>query len=151
MSFFIPLSSPIFWNSNHLAAISLKDLHIFFYPSYKIHLYIYNNTTRILQHTIIHCPPFPHSIILKLHHFCYSKHISISFFISHTKSPFLESNIINVMTQKTTPAAALATVPYIFHTHTPQNTHTYLSYIFKFYVSQSVYVYIYIYIYKIHV
>ena len=118
-------------------------------------IFINNNTTHILQHTIIHCPSFPHSIILKLHHFCYTKHISISFFISHTKSPFLESNIINVMTQKTTPATALVTfnlhiihltLPYVFHTHSPQNTHTYLSCTFKFHVSQSIYIYIYIYI-----
>ena len=109
----------------------------------------------MLQHTIIHYPSFPHSIILKLHHFCYPKHISISFFISHTKSSFLESNIINVITQKTTPTTALATfnlhiiyltLSYIFQTHSPQNTHTYLSYIFKFHVSQSVCIYIYIYI-----
>ena len=55
------------------------------------------------------------------------------------------------MTQKTTPAAALATfnlhiihltLPYIFHTHSPQNTHTYLSCTFKFHVSQSIYIYI---------
>ena len=56
-------------------------------------LFIDNNTTHILQHTIIHYPSFPHSIILKFHHFCCPKHISISFFISHTKSPYLESNI----------------------------------------------------------
>ena len=114
-------------------------------------LFIDNNTTHILQHTIIHCSSFRHSIILKLHHFCCSKHISISFFISHTKSPFLESNIINVITQKTTPTATFATfnfhiihltLPYIFHTHSPRNTHTYLSYIFKSHVSQSVYIYI---------
>ena len=55
--------------------------------------FIDNNTTHILQHTIIHYPSFSHSIILKLHHFCCPKHISISFFISHTKSPFFESNI----------------------------------------------------------
>ena len=56
------------------------------------------------------------------------------------------------MTQKTTPATALATfnlhiihltLPYIFHTHSPQNTHTYLSCTFKFHVSQSTYIYIY--------
>ena len=116
-------------------------------------LFINNNTTHILQHTIIHYPSSPHSIILKLHHFLCPKHISISFFISHTKSSFLESNIINVITQKITPAAALATfnfhiiyltLPYIFQTHSPQNTHSYLSYIFKFDVSQSIYIYIYI-------
>ena len=121
-------------------------------------LFIDNNTTHILQHIIIHYPSFSHSIILKLHHFCYPKHIFISFFISHTKSPFLENNIINVITQKTTLAATLATfnlhiiyltLPYIFQTYSPQNTHTYLSYIFKFHVSQSIYIYIYI--YKIHV
>ena len=56
------------------------------------------------------------------------------------------------MTQKTTPTATFATfnlhiihltLPYIFHTHSPQNTHTYLSCTFKFHVSQSIYIYIY--------
>ena len=122
MSLFIPLSSPIFWNSNHLAAIPLKDLHIFFHPSYKIHLYIQQHNTHI---TIYHnpLPIFPTLHYSKTSSFFYSKHISISFFIFHTKSPFLDSNIINVMTQKTTSAAALAifnlhiihlTLPYIF-------------------------------------
>ena len=146
----IPISSPIIWNSLHFAAISLK-ISISFFISLTKSLLIDNNTTHILQHTIIHYPSFSHSIILKLHHFCCPKHISISFFISHTKSPFLESNIINVITQKTTPATALATfnlhiiyltLPYILQTYSPQNTHTYLSYIFKFHVSQSVYIYI---------
>ena len=104
----------------------------------------------MLQHTIIHYPSFTHSIILKLHHFCCPKHISISFFVSHTKSPFLESNIINVITQKTTPAAALATfnlhiiyltLSYIFQTHSPQNTHTYFSYISKRSMSNKVSIY----------
>ena len=63
--------------------------------------------------------------------------------------------MINVITQKTTPTAALATfnlhiiyltLPYISQTHSLQNTHTYLSYIFKFHLSQSIYIYIYIYI-----
>ena len=52
-------------------------------------LFIDNNTTHILQYIIIHYSSFSHSIILKLHHFCCPKHMSISFFISHTKSPFL--------------------------------------------------------------
>ena len=148
----IPLSSPIIWNSLHFVAISLK-ISISFFISLTESLLIDNNTTHILQHTIIHYSSFPHSIILKHHHFCCPKHIFISFFISHTKSPFLESNIINVITQKTTPATALATfnlhiiyltLPYILQTYSSQNTHIYLSYIFKFNVSQSVYIYIYI-------
>ena len=109
----------------------------------------------MLQHTIIHYPSFTHSIILKLHHFCCPKHISISFFISHTKSSFLESNITNVIIQKAIPAAAFITfnlhlsISYFYSfykTHSSQNIHTYLSYIFKFHVSQSIYIYIYIYI-----
>ena len=35
--------------------------------------FIDNNTTHILQYTIIHYPFFPHSIILKLHYFCCPK------------------------------------------------------------------------------
>ena len=139
----IPLPSPIIWNSLHFATISLK-ISISFFISLTKSLLIDNNTTHILQHTIIHYPSFSHSIILKLHHFSCPKHISISFFISHKKSPFLESNIINVITQKTTPAIALATfnlhiiyliLPYILQTYSSQNTNTYLSYIFKFHVS----------------
>ena len=112
-------------------------------------LFIDNNTTHILQYTIIHYSSFSHSIILKLHHFCCPKHMSISFFISHTKSPFLESNIINVITQKTTPAAALAifnlhlSISYFhlfYKTHSSQNTHTYFSYISKLHFSQNIHI-----------
>ena len=134
----------------HLAAYVSKLFYTSPSPLPK-YLFIDNNATHILQHTIIHYPSFPHSIILKLHHFCCPKHISISFFISHIKYPFLESNIINVITLKTTTATALATfnlhiiyltLLYIFQTHSPQNTHIYFSFIFKFHVSQSIYIYI---------
>ena len=103
----------------------------------------------MLQHTIIYYPSFPHSIILKLHHFCCPKHIFISFFISHTKSSFLESNITNVIIQKIIPAAAFTTfnlhlsISYFhlfYKTHSSQNTHTYFSYIFKLHVSQSIHI-----------
>ena len=49
----------------------------------------------------------PHFNILKLYHFAAQKHIFISFFISHTKSSFLESNITHGIIQKTTPATAI--------------------------------------------
>ena len=103
----------------------------------------------MLQHTIIHYPSFPHSIILKLHHFCYPKHISILFFISHTKYSFLESNITNVIIQKTIPATAFTTfnlhlsISYFhlfYKTHSSQNTHTYFSYISKLHISQSIHI-----------
>ena len=103
----------------------------------------------MLQHTIIHYPSFPHSIILKLHYFCCPKHISILFFISHAKSSFLESNITNVIIQKTIPAAAFTTFNlhlsisyfYLFYkTNSWQNTHTYFSYISKLHVSQSIHI-----------
>ena len=103
----------------------------------------------MLQHTIIHYPSFPHSIILKLHHFCFPKYISISFFIFHTKSSFLESNITNVIMQKIIPAAAFTTfnlhlsISYFnlfYKTYSSQNTHTYFSYISKIHVSQSIHI-----------
>ena len=46
-------------------------------------------TSHLLHHTITHYPSLLHFNTLKLHHFATQKHISISFFISHTKSPFL--------------------------------------------------------------
>ena len=103
----------------------------------------------MLQYTIIHYPSFPHSIILKLYHFCCPKHISISFFISHTKSSFLESNITNVIIQKTIPAATSTTfnlhlsISYFhlfYKTHSSQNTHTFFSYISKLHISQSIHI-----------
>ena len=112
-------------------------------------LFIDNNTTHMLQYTIIYYPSFPHSIILKFHHFCCPKHISISFFISHTKSSFLESNITNVIIQKTIPTVVFTTfnlhlsISYFhlfYKTHSSQNTHTYFSYISKFHVSQSIHI-----------
>ena len=144
----IPLSFPIIWNSLHFAAISLK-ISIFFFISLTKSFFIDNNTTHMLQHTIIYYPSFPHSIILKLHQFCYPKHISISFFISRTKSSFLESNITNVIIQKIISTAAFTifnlhiiylTLPYILQTHSLQNTHTYSLWIFKHHVSQSVHI-----------
>ena len=112
-------------------------------------LFIDNNTTDMLQHTIIHYSSFPHLIILKLRHFCYPKHISISFFISHTKSSFLESNITNVIIQKTILATAFTTfnlhlsISYFhlfYKTHSSQNTHIYFSYISKLHISQSIHI-----------
>ena len=103
----------------------------------------------MLQHTIIHYPSFLHSIILKLHHFCCLKYIFISFFISHTKSSFLESNITNVIIQKTILAATFTTFNlylsilyfHLFYkTHSSQNTHTYFSYISKLHVSQNIHI-----------
>ena len=79
--------STMFWNWIHLAAYVSKLFYTSPSPLQK-YFFIDNNTTHILQHTIIHYPSFPHSIILKLHHFCCPKHISISFSISHTKLPF---------------------------------------------------------------
>ena len=57
-------------------------------------------TSHLLYHAITHYPYLSHYNILKLHHFATQKHISISFFISHTRSPFLESNITHDITQK---------------------------------------------------
>ena len=79
-----PLSSPIFWN--------FTLLHIFLNSSLQKYLF--------LKHTITHYPSLPHFNILKLHHFAAQKHIPILFFISHTKSLFLENNITNDITQK---------------------------------------------------
>ena len=119
------------------------------------YLFIDNNTitSHLLHHTITHYPSLPHFNTLKLHHFCCPKHISISFFISHTKSPFLESNITNVIIQKTILAAAFTTFNlylsisyfHLFHkTHSSQNTHIYFSCISKLHVHI-------VYIYKIYV
>ena len=129
-------------------------IHIFTLPhlSYKVSLHREQHNTHITTYhyplSITHL--FPHSIILKLHHLA-QKHISISFFISHTKSPFSESNITNVIIQKTILVAAFTTfnlhlsISYFhsfYKTHSSQNTPTYLSYIFKFQISQSIYIYI---------
>ena len=47
-------------------------------------LFIDNNTTHILQHTIIYYPFFPHSIILKVHHFCCPKtHLHLILYFSY--------------------------------------------------------------------
>ena len=131
-------------------------MSIYFFIPLTKSIFIYNNTTHILQHTIIHRSSFPHSFILKLHHFCYSKHISISFFISHTKSPFFrkqhnQCHDTNEQLQQQL-WLHLTFILFISHFHIfsihipPQNTHTYLSCTFKFHVSQSIYIYIYIYI-----
>ena len=108
-----------------------------------------NTIQHIYYNTITHYPSFPHSIILKYHHLAAQKHIFISFFISHTKSPFLESNITNVIIQKKIPAVAFTTfnlhlsVSYFhlfYKTHSSQNTHTYFSYISKLHVSQIIHI-----------
>ena len=141
----------MFWNWIHLVAYVSKLFYTSPSPLQK-YLFIDNNTTHILQHTIIHYPSFQHSIILKLHHFCCLKHIFISFFISHTKSSFLESNITNVIIQKkkkTIPVATFTTfnlhlsISYFclfYKTHFSQNTNTYFSYISKLHVSQSIHI-----------
>ena len=82
----------------HFAAYISKLLHTSLSPLQK---YLF------LEHTITYYPSLPHFNILKLHHFVAQKHISISFFISHAKSPFLESNITHDITQKTTPITAI--------------------------------------------
>ena len=117
-------------------------------------LFIDNNTTHILQHTIIHYPSFPHFIIQKLNHFCCPKHISISFFISHTKSPFLESNIThntnNLMYSLCLTFILSISHFYIFYkeippkmpihtSHISLNFMSYKVYIFKIHVQQSIY------------
>ena len=92
----IPLSAPNTLKL-HFAAYISKLFHTSPFPLQK---YLF------LEHTITHYPSLILKI-LKLHHFATQKQISISFFISHTKSPFLESNITHDITQKTTPAASL--------------------------------------------
>ena len=115
-------------------------------------LFIDNNTTHILQHTIIHYPSFPHSIILKLHHFCCPKHMSISFFISHTKSSFLESNIThntnNFMYSLYLTFILSISHFHIFYKYIPHKIPIYISlnfmshevYIYKIHVQQSIYI-----------
>ena len=91
----IPLSAPNTLKL-HFAAYISKLFYTFPSPLQK---YLF------LEHTITHYP----SLILKIlkpYHFG-QKQIFISFFISHTKSHFLESNITHDITQKTTPAASL--------------------------------------------
>ena len=127
-----------------------------------------NNT---IQHTyyntITHypLPIFPHFILLKYHYLAAQKHISISFFISHTKSPFLESNITNVIIKKIIPVTAFTTfnlhlsISYFhlyYKTHFSQNTHTYFSYISKLHVSQTIHIHDpcpikYLHIFPIHI
>ena len=63
------LSHPIILKLHFAATYTFSYFPISFAKS----LFIDNNITHILQHTIIHYPFFPHSIILKLHHFCYPK------------------------------------------------------------------------------
>ena len=92
----IPLSAPNTLKL-HFAAYISKLFYTFPSPLQK---YLF------LEHTITHYP----SLILKIlkpYHFATQKQIFISFFISHTKSHFLESNITHDITQKTTPAASL--------------------------------------------
>ena len=105
--------------------------------------------TQILQHTITHYPSFPHSIILKLHHFCCPKHISISFFISHTKSPFLESNIThntnNLMYSLYLTFILSISHFHIFYKYIPHKIPIHTSHISLNFMSHKVY------IYKIHV
>ena len=129
-------------------------LHLY----YKKYLFLDNTiTTHLLHHTIIHYPSFLHSIILKYYYFTAHKHISISFSISLTIPLFLESNITNVVTQKTTPAATISSSIYyiypsyylshtsIYFTNTfltnyPYILLTYISNLFyKHHISQNIY------------
>ena len=139
----------MFWNWIHLAAYVSK---LFYTSPSPLQKYLFLDSTitsHLLHHTITHYPSLPHFNTLKLHHFAAQKHISISFFISHTKSPFLESNITNVIIQKKIPAVAFTTfnlhlsVSYFhlfYKTHSSQNTHTYFSYISKLHVSQIIHI-----------
>ena len=132
----------------HLATHISKLLHTSPSPLQR-YLFIDNNTTHILQHTIIHYPSFPHSIILKLRHFCCPKHISISFFISHTKSLFLESNIThntnNIMYSLYLTFILSILCFHIFYKYIPHKIPIHTSHISLNFMSHKVY------IYKIHV
>ena len=97
----------------HLAAYISKFFHTSPSPLQKYLFLDSTITSHLLHHTITRYPSLPHFNILKLHLFATQKHISISFFISHTKPPFLERNITHDITQKTTPAAAI--ISYIYY------------------------------------
>ena len=105
----IPLSSPIIWNSLHFVAISLK-ISISFFISLTKSLYISNNITHILQHTIIHytLSIFLSSLIFRNFIILLPKDTSPSHSLFHIQNPpFLESNITHGITQKTTSAATI--------------------------------------------
>ena len=121
----IPLSLPY----SETSFILLPHTHFYTFPSLLQNLFAQITTQHTYYNTplsIIHYPSFPHSIIMKYHHFAAHKHISISFSISLAIPHFLENNITNVITRKTTPAAAFTTfnlhiiyliLPYILQIH----------------------------------
>ena len=128
----------------HLAAYISKLLHTSPSPLQR-YLFFVN--------IITHYPSLPYFNTLKFHHFVAQKHISISFFISHTKSPFLENNITHDITQKPLQHQLEShlftifnlhiiylTLPYILQTHSLQNTHIYSLCTFKLHVLQSVHI-----------
>ena len=102
---------------------------------------------------------------MKLHHFAAQKHISISFFISHTKSLFLESNITHDITQKNHSSSRynfmyllyltfILSISYfhIFYKYIPHkisihtshislNSMSYKVIIYKIHIQQSIYIY----------
>ena len=133
----------------HLATHISKLLHTSPSPLQR-YLFLDNTiTSHILQDTIIHYLSFPCSIILKLHHFCCPKHISTLFFIFHTKSSFLESNI----THNTNNLIYLLYFTFIlsissfhiFYKYIPHKIPIHTSHISLNFMSHKVY------IYKIHV
>ena len=113
--------------------------------SYKVTLHRQQHNTHITTH---HHPL--HTIylslifnILKLHHLAAQRHISISFFISHTKPPFLESNITHGITQKTASAATIiSSIYYILLSYHLSYTSIHITNT----ISHNIYIYIYIYI-----
>ena len=102
----IPLSSPIIWNSFHFAVISLK-ISISFFISFTKSLFIDNNTTHILQLTIIHYLSFSHSIILKYHHLATHKHIPIFFSIFSCNTSLLRKQHNQCHNTKNNPSSSL--------------------------------------------
>ena len=98
----------LFWNFVHFTVI-----YTFPYFSISLTKSLFLDNTPITHYY----PSLSHSLILKFHHFATHKHLSISLFISLTKSPFLESNIIYDTTQKTTSATTISSCITIFNIH----------------------------------
>ena len=110
-----------------------------------------DNTTHILQHTIIHYPYFPHSIILKLHHFCCPKtHLHLIFYFSYKISLLRKQhnswhNTNNLMYLLYLTFILSISHFHIFYKHIPHKIPTHTSHISLNSMSHKVY------IYKIHV
>ena len=139
----IPLSSPIIWNSLHFVSISLK-ISISFFISFTKSLFIDNNTTHILQHTIIHYPSFSHFIILKYHHLAAHKHIPIFFsiFSCNTSLLRMQHNPWHNTKNHSNSSYNLIYLLYFTFISSILHFHTY----YKYHISQYIYIYIYIYI-----